>query len=101
MGHDIFAIKTDDTKGEFPNLKKDVACLRRSCFSEDKALIYRALNAMKHYGLTSGRGTWEFFDKTRLEKALDILTMYPDQRKFVENCLKNLDETGKIAIVFI
>lgn len=100
MGHDIYAIRTEDVKNNSPMFERNVSYLRRSAFCKDRGVIYKALGAEKHYGDVSGFATWEFFDKARLEIALDKLITHPDQRKFIENCLRHLDEKGKIAIAF-
>lgn len=101
MGHDIYGIKTEDTTGEFPSLKKHVAYLRRSCFSEERIVIYKALNADKHYASASGLGTWQMFNKNKLKNALETLDdRFIDQKKFIQDCLNNLDKKDEIAIVF-
>lgn len=111
MGHDIYAIKTEDTKGEFPELSKKVAYLRRSCFCVDRGVIYKVLKAEKHYGGVSGNGAWQNFNKSQLNNALEKLGDsginpnsgyfgYVDQKEFIQNCLKNLDEKEEIVIGF-
>lgn len=97
MGHDIFALKK--------NFEGEVAYLRRGAFNSLNAIIYKALEATKHYGEFSGLGTDEKFNKERLDKAMSYLISLnnpelTNEIKFITDCLANLDENNEIIIGF-
>lgn len=98
MGHDIAAFKKD-FEGE------EVAYLRRDAFSSLNSIIYKALEATKHYGGVSGLGGNEKFSKERLDKAMSYLisinnSELTNEIKFITDCLANLDENNEVIIGF-
>ena len=96
MGHDISGYKTTDKENE-------VAYLRRGAFNDLNSEIYNALNCHDCSGGVSGNGSEREFTKDELIKALEYLGNKEElepERKFVADCLANIDESGKILVGF-
>ena len=96
MGHDISGFKTNDTENE-------IAYLRRGAFNELKSTIYNALDCHECNGGVSGNGSEREFSKDELIKAFDFLGVdedYEPERKFISDCLANVDENGNVLVGF-
>ena len=96
MGHDISGYKTTDKENK-------IAYLRRGAFNGLNSEIYNALNCHDCSGGVSGNGSEREFTRDELLKALEYLGDNEDlepERKFVNDCLENLDENGKILVGF-
>ena len=77
MGHDTTAYK-------------EVAYLRRNAFSDENLLIYQLLDVDDEYGGVSGYGSYRYFSKEDIQKALERTTdkTPPDIKKFLQVCAK-------------
>lgn len=96
MGHDIYGYKPSDTK-------KEVAYLRRGAFNPLKHTIYDALDCHECNGGVSGNGSEKEFTKDELIIALnkiDSSENFIPERSFLNDCIDNVDEFGKILIQF-
>ena len=96
MGHDISGFKTNDTENE-------IAHLRRIAFDNLNGTIYNALDCQECNAGVSGNGNKRQFSKEELIKALDFLGTnedYHPERKFIVDCLENIDENGNVLVWF-
>lgn len=96
MGHDISGFKTTDKENE-------IAYLRRCAFNDLNSVIYDALDCHECNGGVSGNGQEREFTEKELTKALDYLgsnEAYEPERKFIQDCLANVNENGKIIVGF-
>lgn len=98
MGHDIYGFKNHGKPDE-----TEVAYLRRSAFNSKCFEIYNALDAQDCNGFSSGNGDGRLFSEEKLKRALAYLKDEEDlepERKFIADCLANLDENGQIYVGF-
>lgn len=96
MGHDISGFKTNETKDE-------IAYLRRGAFHNLNGAIYNALGCRECNGGMSGNGKERLFSKEELIKALVFLgekEYYEPERKFITDCLANIDKDENVLIGF-
>jgi hypothetical protein len=96
MGHDISGYKITDKENE-------IAYLGRNAYDGLNVEIYNSLNCLHCSGGVSGNGSEMDFTKEELLKALEYLgdneNLEPE-RKFVKDCLENIDEDSKILVRF-
>jgi len=96
MGHDIFGFRTTDKENK-------IAYLRRGAFDCFNCIIYIVLNCSDCSGGVSGNGSKREFTKEELLKALEYLgdqENFGPERKFLNDCLENIDKDGKILVIF-
>ena len=100
MGHDIFGFRTTDKENK-------IAYLRRGAFDCFNCIIYIVLNCSDCSGGVSGNGSKREFTKEELLNALERLGDIEDfegeferERKFLNDCLENIDKDGKILVKF-
>ena len=96
MGHVIIGYKTTDKENE-------IAYFRRRAFNDLSSEIYNALNCHDCSGGGSGNGSQREFTKDEMLKALEYLGNKEElepERKFVADCIANIDESGKILVGF-
>ena len=96
MGHDISGCRTTDKENE-------IAYLFRGAFDFFNNIIYIALNCRDCSGVVSGNGSKREFTKEELLKALEYLgdqENFGPERKFLNDCLENIDKDGKILVKF-
>lgn len=100
MGHDISGYKTTDKENE---VSYEVAYLGRGAFNHLNSEIYNALNCRDCSDGESGNRSEREFTKDELIKALEYLGNKKElepERKFITDCLENIDENGKILVRF-
>jgi hypothetical protein len=98
MGHDISAYANYLTEEE-----TEVAYLRKNMTNPFKNEIYKALDCEACNAGVSGNGSVRVFLKQDLLSALKYLGDNPDlepERKFIHDCLANLDELESIIVGF-
>ena len=100
MGHEISGYRTTDKENE-------IASFYRGAFDLFNFVIYMALNSLDCSGGVSGNGSKREFTKEELLNALERLGDIEDfegeferERKFLNDCLENIDEDGKILVKF-
>lgn len=96
MGHDISAYLPN-------NEATPVAEMRRESMDNKKQEIYFALNSIGSFRTASGNGDKKCFSKTELEEAYKYLSeqyKVETEINFIQQCLNNVDENGKILIHF-
>lgn len=96
MGHEISGYRTTDKENE-------IASFYRGAFDLFNFVIYMALNCLDCSGGVSGNGSKREFTKEELLKALEYLgdeEYFGRERKFLNDCLENIDEDGKILVKF-
>lgn len=96
MGHQISAYHPVDKK-------KEVAYLGRSAFSPHSSQMYFALKCLEFYAGSNGIGDEREFTQAELLAAMDYLKgneeLY-EERKFISDCLDNIEDGGTILISF-
>lgn len=86
--------------------KKEVAYLNRGAFNPLNGEIYDALRAQDFNNGCSGNGEKKIFTATQLQGALDHINernskgQLDPEKKFLEDCLANLDSAGCVEIRF-
>lgn len=109
-----------DANGDVPyTVPGEIAYNRRGAGNIINDALYIVLDALNHYGGVSGYGTGDFFDKKQLTNALmriqskefmeehyefsedeDLSELFEQERTFIENCLKNVNDQDLVYISF-